>query len=74
MYQTEENKIQFLYHNYPDSEKCQYCDGENCVDHVSFEVKYKEGSLERVCPVCLYEYALDKRSKLIDTIKNKGEW
>ncbi len=73
MSQTKIKKIKFSWHNYPDSKKCQYCDGENTADRVSFEVKYKEGSKEIVCPVCLYEYALE-RAKLIDVIKNKGEW
>jgi len=71
--QTEIKKIKFLWHNFPDSKKCQYCDGENTADRISFEVTYKEGSKEIVCPVCLYEYSLE-RAKLIDVIKNKGEW
>ncbi|KKL27262.1 hypothetical protein LCGC14_2386940 [marine sediment metagenome] len=73
MSQTEDKKIEFLYRNYPESKKCQYCDGENCVDHVVFKVYYKNGQSEIVCSVCLYEYALE-RCKLIKIIENIGEW
>ncbi|MFW9972989.1 MAG: hypothetical protein ACFFDF_22580 [Candidatus Odinarchaeota archaeon] len=61
------------YYNFPESKYCFFCNGENDIEEIGFEVKYYDGTTERVCSVCLYEYSLSHNANCIKRITNVKE-
>ena len=59
-----------IYYTFPESEYCYFCNAENDVEKIGFEVLYVNGITEKVCSVCLYEYSLSHNAKYIKTITN----
>jgi len=59
-----------MYHNFPNSKYCYFCNGENDIEEIGFEVQYIDGTTEKVCGVCLYEYSLSYNAKYIKKIIN----